>query len=111
MGTMYGVRLEYNPFWEEKEHQAYMSEGSQLYCAGYDDGYAAGSQYFERTGKEFERLEKENATLKGLLAANVRVIKQEIIKEQQQEEKKEADNVQQEDCNSSSPSASASGDD
>lgn len=78
MGYAFGVKLNYNPFWEE--HKDDMTTMEQMYHIGYEDGYGEGSEYRER----LEVLEQENVALRELCAANVRVIKQELAKEKDQ---------------------------
>lgn len=87
MGSAYGVKLIYNPFWDDvdykKEHS--LSDKEKLYHIGYEDGYGEGSEYRER----LEKLEEENEALRALCAANVRVIKEELRKELEEEKKLE----------------------
>lgn len=81
MGSYLGTKLSYNPFWEEPEYQESMTDLQKMYCCGYEDGYGEGSEYKAR----LEVLEQQNESLRGLLAANVRVIKAEIKKELEEE--------------------------
>lgn len=67
----------FDPFWDDPEHQAYLSNEELIYCEGYSDGYAVGSDYRGR----LEDLERYNSQLENLLSANVRVMKAEILKE------------------------------
>jgi hypothetical protein len=74
MGTFLGVRTEYKPFWEEREE---LSDLEKMYHVGYEDGYDEGSEDRER----LKTLEQENESLRGLLGANIRVIREEIKKQ------------------------------
>jgi hypothetical protein len=89
MGSMYGVKLNYNPFWEE--HLENMSEKEQLYHQGYDDGYSVGAKYHDK----LENLKQENDALRALCAANVRVIKEELKKELVNEKEETNDQTQE----------------
>jgi hypothetical protein len=81
MGYFLGNKIpEFNPFWEE---EAYKDEPEywQWYHLGYEDGINDYSHIQDSNEKLKCRIEQ----LENLLAANVRVIKQEILNEQKQE--------------------------
>lgn len=80
MGYYLGTKLEYNPFWEEKEHQEYMTDLQKMYCCGYDAGYSSGTDYLECNRDTLKVLEQENESLRGLLGANIRVNEEEVNK-------------------------------
>lgn len=72
---------EYNPFWEDEEHQEHQPEHWFWYHLGYDDGHRDGAYRAGLTTEEIEKVVLENESLKALLDANVRVIKEDLKKE------------------------------
>lgn len=70
--------------WAEEPESTYNENKAYISFSAEDmeDAYNAGTNYFERTKKEWDHLEQKCDALENLLAANVRVIKQEILREQ-----------------------------
>lgn len=85
MGSFLGVHLSYNPFWEEPEHYANLSDMEKMYHQGYDDGYAEGSEYRER----LMDLEEQNEALRGRLGAEIRVLEKSIRQRIEEEKNNE----------------------
>lgn len=74
MGYFRSHRIpDYNPFWEEPEHQEGQEEYWFWYHLGHDDGYLLGTDYGNRTSETVEHLEQENEALRALITANLRV--------------------------------------
>lgn len=81
MGYFLGEKMPtYNPLWEEP-HYKDEPDWWKWYHLGHQDGYIEGSSYRDK----LDNLEQENESLRGLLTANVRVIKEELRKELDQE--------------------------
>lgn len=77
MGYFLGQKIpNYNIFWEEDRYKD-MPDYWKWFHLGYDEGY---DDYGQDPDNE-AKLAKENEALKALIAANYRVIREEIRKE------------------------------
>ena len=64
--------LEYNPFWREFEG---MSKTARAFNQGYDEGYKSCIEAHGNLQLEVDKLKQKNESLRGLLGANLRVLK------------------------------------
>lgn len=94
MGRFNGHHIpdEYDPNWSNRMDYI---DGWKWWHIGYEDAKLA-YHLDEETEDKIKRLNKENGTLRDLLAANVRVIKAELLKEIEEDKKQIRDeNIQQ----------------
>lgn len=82
MGRFLGERIpDYNPFWEEPEHQENQPDWWKWYHLGHDDGYAYAEVY--QTSLEVDKLRSKVEALEALIAANFRVNKDLVLDDTQ----------------------------
>lgn len=79
MGYYLGKKIPVrDPWWEERKD---MEDYEKWWNLGFEEGYNEGSLYFKTDHVENQKLLLENSSLKQLLEANIRVIKQDLMKE------------------------------
>lgn len=71
MGYFLGKKIpDYDPWWQEREG---LEDHEKWYHLGRDEGYAEGYSQYGKDGFEYGKLERENESLKALIAVNKRL--------------------------------------